>query len=222
MRLVTPNLAAGTYTAPAGSRRRRRTATSTTRTTTFTVIRGDRRRHPPSRPRPRRRSSPRRRVPSATAARPSPVPVGATDQRPPLRRATRSSRSSSSWSASPGSGSGCSAAADAVAVAARGLNGGAMRNARSPSSRRSRGALLLAGPATVLAHALSNTYQSRLPLIVYPAGAAIAVGAVVRLRAVRRRPGGIRRSCRRARSRRPGCVLRPRPRAESAGSGSSR
>ena len=38
------------------------------------------------------------------------------------------------------------------------------------------GALLLAGPATVLAHTLSNTYQSRLPLIVYLAGAAIAVG----------------------------------------------
>src|SRR5258706_7401563 len=36
--------------------------------------------------------------------------------------------------------------------------------------------LLLAGPATVLAHSLSNTYQSRLPLIVYLAGAAIAVG----------------------------------------------
>src|SRR6476659_9776867 len=36
--------------------------------------------------------------------------------------------------------------------------------------------LLLAGPATVLAHTLSNTYQSRLPLIVYLAGAAIAVG----------------------------------------------
>ncbi len=38
------------------------------------------------------------------------------------------------------------------------------------------GALLLAGPASVLAHTLSNTYQSRLPLIVYLAGAAIAVG----------------------------------------------
>jgi hypothetical protein len=38
------------------------------------------------------------------------------------------------------------------------------------------GGLLLAGPATVLAHTLSNTYQSRLPLIVYLAGAAIAVG----------------------------------------------
>jgi hypothetical protein len=36
--------------------------------------------------------------------------------------------------------------------------------------------LLAAGPATVLAHSLSNTYQSRLPLIVYLAGAAIAVG----------------------------------------------
>jgi hypothetical protein len=36
--------------------------------------------------------------------------------------------------------------------------------------------LVLAGPATVLAHALSNTYQSRLPLVVYLAGAAIAVG----------------------------------------------
>src|SRR4051794_29552392 len=36
--------------------------------------------------------------------------------------------------------------------------------------------LILAGPAAVLAHALSNTYQSRLPLIVYLAGAAIAVG----------------------------------------------
>ncbi len=38
------------------------------------------------------------------------------------------------------------------------------------------GALLLAGPATVLAHQLSSTYQSRLPLAVYLAGAAIAVG----------------------------------------------
>ena len=36
--------------------------------------------------------------------------------------------------------------------------------------------LVLAGPATALAHSLSNTYQSRLPLIVYLAGAAIAVG----------------------------------------------
>ena len=34
----------------------------------------------------------------------------------------------------------------------------------------------LAAPSAVLAHALSNTYQSRLPLIVYLAGAAIAVG----------------------------------------------
>ena len=38
------------------------------------------------------------------------------------------------------------------------------------------GALLLAGPAAVLAHSMSNTYQSRLPLAVYLAGAAIAVG----------------------------------------------
>lgn len=38
------------------------------------------------------------------------------------------------------------------------------------------GFLLAAGPAPVLAHTLSNTYQSRLPLIVYLAGAAIAVG----------------------------------------------
>ena len=38
------------------------------------------------------------------------------------------------------------------------------------------GAVLLAAPATVLGHTLSNTYQSRLPLIVYLAGAAIAVG----------------------------------------------
>src|SRR5580765_4123456 len=37
------------------------------------------------------------------------------------------------------------------------------------------GGLLLAGPSAVLAHTLSNTYQSRLPLIVYLAGAAIAV-----------------------------------------------
>jgi hypothetical protein len=36
--------------------------------------------------------------------------------------------------------------------------------------------LALAAPASVLAHSLSNTYQSRLPLIVYLAGAAIAVG----------------------------------------------
>ena len=38
------------------------------------------------------------------------------------------------------------------------------------------GSLVAAGPAIALAHALSNTYQSRLPLIVYLAGAAIAVG----------------------------------------------
>jgi hypothetical protein len=38
------------------------------------------------------------------------------------------------------------------------------------------GFLLVAGPATALAHSLSSTYQSRLPLIVYLAGAAIAVG----------------------------------------------
>ena len=38
------------------------------------------------------------------------------------------------------------------------------------------GGLLLALPATVLAHQLSSTYQSRLPLAVYLAGAAIAVG----------------------------------------------
>jgi hypothetical protein len=38
------------------------------------------------------------------------------------------------------------------------------------------GVLLLAGPGSVLAHTLSNTYQSRLPLVVYLAGAAIAVG----------------------------------------------
>ena len=38
------------------------------------------------------------------------------------------------------------------------------------------GLLVLTGPATVLAHTLSNTYQSRLPLVVYLAGAAIAVG----------------------------------------------
>ena len=38
------------------------------------------------------------------------------------------------------------------------------------------GALLLAGPAAVLAHSMSNTYQSRLPLAIYLAGAAIAVG----------------------------------------------
>ena len=36
-------------------------------------------------------------------------------------------------------------------------------------------AIALATPSAVLAHALSNTYQSRLPLIVYLAGAAIAV-----------------------------------------------
>jgi hypothetical protein len=35
--------------------------------------------------------------------------------------------------------------------------------------------IALAAPSAVLAHALSNTYQSRLPLIVYLAGAAIAV-----------------------------------------------
>jgi hypothetical protein len=38
------------------------------------------------------------------------------------------------------------------------------------------GAALLAAPSSVLAHSLSNTYQSRLPLIVYLAGAGIAVG----------------------------------------------
>lgn len=38
------------------------------------------------------------------------------------------------------------------------------------------GALVAAGPATALGHSLSNTYQSRLPLVVYLAGAAIAVG----------------------------------------------
>jgi hypothetical protein len=38
------------------------------------------------------------------------------------------------------------------------------------------GGLVVAGPAGVLAHSLSNTYQSRLPLIVYLAGAALAVG----------------------------------------------
>jgi hypothetical protein len=38
------------------------------------------------------------------------------------------------------------------------------------------GALTLAGPATAVAHGLSATYESRLPLVVYLAGAAIAVG----------------------------------------------
>jgi hypothetical protein len=37
-------------------------------------------------------------------------------------------------------------------------------------------AIGFAAPSAVLAHTLSNTYQSRLPLIVYLAGAAIAVG----------------------------------------------
>jgi hypothetical protein len=37
-------------------------------------------------------------------------------------------------------------------------------------------AIAFAAPSAVLAHSLSNTYQSRLPLIVYLAGAAIAVG----------------------------------------------
>lgn len=36
-------------------------------------------------------------------------------------------------------------------------------------------AILLAGPSASLAHSLSNTYQSRLPLVVYLAGAAITV-----------------------------------------------
>ena len=36
--------------------------------------------------------------------------------------------------------------------------------------------LIAAGPASALGHSLSNTYQSRLPLVVYLAGAAIAVG----------------------------------------------
>lgn len=35
--------------------------------------------------------------------------------------------------------------------------------------------LLLAGPESALGHALSNTYQSRLPLVVYLAGAAVTV-----------------------------------------------
>jgi hypothetical protein len=38
------------------------------------------------------------------------------------------------------------------------------------------GAILFAAPVGVLGHSLSNTYQSRLPLVVYLAGAAIAVG----------------------------------------------
>ncbi len=38
------------------------------------------------------------------------------------------------------------------------------------------GGLLAAGPVTALGHSLSNTYQSRLPLVVYLAGAALAVG----------------------------------------------
>jgi hypothetical protein len=38
------------------------------------------------------------------------------------------------------------------------------------------GAVLLAAPTSALGHSLSNTYQSRLPLVVYLAGAAIAVG----------------------------------------------
>jgi hypothetical protein len=38
------------------------------------------------------------------------------------------------------------------------------------------GLVLLAAPGPVLGHTLSNTYQSRLPLVVYLAGAAIAVG----------------------------------------------
>lgn len=36
-------------------------------------------------------------------------------------------------------------------------------------------AILLAGPATILAHSLNSTYQSRLPLVVYLAGAALTV-----------------------------------------------
>jgi hypothetical protein len=50
------------------------------------------------------------------------------------------------------------------------------------------GAITLAAPAAVLAHALSPTYQSRLPLTVYLAGAAVTVGlsfAFVLLRDVR-------------------------------------
>lgn len=38
------------------------------------------------------------------------------------------------------------------------------------------GALVAAGPTIALAHSLNSAYQSRLPLIVYLAGAAIAVG----------------------------------------------
>ena len=65
------------------------------------------------------------------------------------------------------------------------LRGRAARSLNAPRCRVRRvaravapvvGGLSLAGPATVLAHSLSNTYQSRLPLIVYLAGAAIAVG----------------------------------------------
>jgi hypothetical protein len=54
----------------------------------------------------------------------------------------------------------------------------------------------LAGPATALAHQLSVTYESRLPLAVYLAGAAITVGlsfAFVLLRDVRAGPPAPRR-----------------------------
>ena len=50
------------------------------------------------------------------------------------------------------------------------------RSTRIALAVLSTGAVLLAAPAAALGHSLSNTYQSRLPLIVYLAGAAIAVG----------------------------------------------
>ena len=50
------------------------------------------------------------------------------------------------------------------------------------------GVVLLAAPAAVSAHALNVTYQRRLPLAVYLAGAALDRRAVVRVRAARRRP----------------------------------
>ena len=57
--------------------------------------------------------------------------------------------------------------------------GGGPRVSRTPALRpaivAAVTALLLVGPAAALAHSLDATYQSRLPLVVYLIGAAMAV-----------------------------------------------
>ena len=68
------------------------------------------------------------------------------------------------------------------------------------------GVVLLAAPAAVSAHALNVTYQSRLPLAVYLAGAALTVAlsfAFVMLADVRAEPPA---PTGRDASRRPGCA----------------